>query len=544
MSLSELPMLGHWIPGNSPPAFTLAELRSSIPRIREPIHVVREGGQGRIGVAFAGELKPTNGAGAPPPPSYTWMATLPAIYPEWLGDQSFLRVHRVRFPYISGEMANGIATADMVLAMARHGMLGFFGSAGLPLNRLEQGLEKIQTQLGLEGASWGSNLIHSPNEPEMEEAVVNLYLRRKVRRVSASAFMNLTPAVVRYACAGLHEDQTGSIQRKNHVFAKISRTEVARHFMSPAPPEILRSLVSSGQLTTEEARLAARVPVAEDFTVEADSGGHTDNQALTALFPTILALKHEMMAHQSYRRPIRVGAAGGLGTPSALAASFSLGAAYVLTGSINQSAVESGLSDAGKALLAQASTSDVTMAPSADMFELGVRVQVLRRGTMYGARAQRLYDLYIAYPSLEAIPAETTARLEKEVFRAPLAEVWAETRSYFKQRNSREIEVAERDPKYRMALVFRWYLGQSSRWAIAGDESRRLDFQMWCGPAMGAFNNWVAGSFLSDLANRTVTQIALNLLEGAAVILRVQQLRSYGVPIPDQAFDFRPRPLT
>ena len=39
--------------------------------------------------------------------------------------------------------------------------------------------------------------------------------------------------------------------------------------------------------------------------------------------------------------------------------------------------VESGLSDDGKEMLAEADIADVTMAPAADMFELGVKVQVL-----------------------------------------------------------------------------------------------------------------------------------------------------------------------
>jgi len=94
-----------------------------------------------------------------------------------------------------------------------------------------------------------------------------------------------------------------------------------------------------------------------------------------------------------------------------------------------------------------------------------------------------------------------------------------------------------------MALVFRWYLGLSSRWAIAGDASRRADYQIWCGPAMGAFNAWVKGSFLEPAANRNVPQIALNLLEGAAAVTRAQQLRSAGVPVPNEAFRFAPRPL-
>jgi hypothetical protein len=48
---------------------------------------------------------------------------------------------------------------------------------------------------------------------------------------------------------------------------------------------------------------------------------------------------------------------------------------------------------------------------------------------------------------------------------------------------------------------------------------------------MGAFNSWVKGSFLEDPAQpATVAQIARNLLEGAAVVTRAQQLRTYGAP--------------
>jgi hypothetical protein len=60
---------------------------------------------------------------------------------------------------------------------------------------------------------------------------------------------------------------------------------------------------------------------------------------------------------------------------------------------------------------------------------------------------------------------------------------------------------------------------------------------------MGAFNQWTAGSFLAEPAARSVVQVALNLMEGAAVVTRAQQLRSYGVPVPSAGFDFRPRPL-
>jgi PfaD family protein len=527
--------VGVWRPGTEAAAFSPEELQRAALRFRESAHVVREGSHGRVGVAFAGEPS-SEGMGFP------LLASLPPLYPEWLGDRTFGEAHGVRFPYATGPMANGIATTRMVIEMARAGMLGFFGSAGLPPARVEAALDELERELGHE-RSWGINLIHSPNEPDLEEALCDLYLKRGVARVDASAFMNLTPAIVRYAASGLRADGDGRVLRRHHVFAKISRPEVAQRFLSPAPGDVLDALVARGALRPEEARLAAKVPLAEDVTVESDSGGHTDNRPLGSLFPAIAVLRDRLVKQHGYSRPVRLGAAGGLGTPASVASAFALGAAYVMTGTVNQGAVESGLSEAGRKMLADAGLADVIMAPAADMFELGVKVQVLRRGSLFAQRALRLYELYVGHDSLEAIPEPERVKLEKEILRAPWTQVWEETRAFFEQRDPRENARAEREPKHKMALVFRSYLGRSSKWAIAGDADRRLDYQIWCGPAMGAFNDWARGSFLEAPENRTVVQIARNFLEGAAAITRAQQLRTYGAPMPAAAFDYTPRRL-
>lgn len=495
---------------------------------------------GRVGAAFGGRI--AIGAGADADAGLRVSGVLPALWPEHLGDRSFAEAHGCRFPYVVGEMANGIATARMVVAAHAHGLLGFFGAAGLPPSKITLALDEIERGCG-RSTAWGANLIHSPHEPDLEDAVVDLFLARNVTKVSASAYMDLTPMVVRYATTGLRVVD-GRVVRRNRVFAKISRPEVARRFLEPAPRAMLDGLVASGKLSADEARIAARVPVATDITVEADSGGHTDNQALPAVFPTVARLRDDVVKARGYEEPIRVGAAGGLGTPGAVAAAFAMGAAYVLTGSVNQSAVESGLSAQGKALLAKAALGDVMMAPAADMFEMGVKVQVLKRGSMFAVRAHKLYELYRAHASLEAIPADEKARLERDILRASVDEMWAATRAFFEKRDPREIAKAEASPKHKMALVFRAYLGQASKWAIAGDDARALDFQIWCGPAMGAFNAWVAGSFLEPLEARTVGQIGLNLLEGAAVVTRAQQLRTFGAAVPESAFSFVPRPLS
>lgn len=523
------------------PRFASADLLAAVEQPRAPLIVLRHPETGAVGVQIAAMDDPTatrarGNAGL--------IGALPALYPEWLGDRSFQEAHGTRFAYVTGAMANGIATADLVVQAARHGFLGFFGAAGLDPERIEAELHAIRTALDPEGLPWGSNLIHNPAEPDQEAAVADLYIRSGVRRVSAAAYMRLTLPLVRYAATGLHVDAQGQIGRTHYVFAKISHPSVAKHFLAPAPAAMLRALVDAGQLSAEEARLAAHVPVAEDITVESDSGGHTDNRPLLSLFPTIASLRDEHVARHGYTRPIRVGAAGGLGTPDAVASAFALGAAFVLTGSVNQACVESGLAATGREMLAKADLADVVMAPAADMFEMGVEVQVLQRGTLFASRAAKLYHLYRRYPSLDAIPEPERTSVEQKILRQRFDEAWSSTRAYWNARDAREVQKAEADPKHRMALVFRAYLGQSSRWAIAGDARRAADFQIWCGPAMGAFNRWVRGSFLEAPEARTVGQVGLNLLEGAASVARASQLRALGVAMPSAAFSFRPRPLS
>jgi PfaD family protein len=426
-------------------------------------------------------------------------------------------------------MANGIASVELVEAMARGGMLGFFGAAGLGKDRVEAALNRLQTEIP--GLPFGVNLIHSPNEPSLEDAVARMFIQRGLRLIEASAYLRLTLPVVRFRVAGIHRDATGQIVTPNRIMAKVSRVEVATQFFSPPPAEMLNELVRTGELTAEQAALAAQIPVAQDVTAEADSAGHTDNRPLVTLLPTLLALRDRLQAQFGYAQPLRVGAAGGLATPAGLAAAFAMGAAYVVTGSVNQACVESGSCDAVRKMLAQAEQADTAMAPAADMFEMGVKLQVLKRGTMFPMRAAKLWELFRAYPSLDAIPDADRAQLEKQFFRATLAETWASTRAFWLTRDPAQVERAERDAKHKMALVFRSYLGLSSRWANAGEPSRVLDYQVWCGPAMGAFNEWTRGTFLAAPENRRAETVALNLLYGAAKHLRAVALRVQGTAL-------------
>lgn len=488
-------------------------------RINQPLFVVEKSGNtvllpgaGGMDSLTAENLLPFSGMVAATP-----LASL--------GSAEFCRDHGLLYPYVGGSMAKGISSVEMAKAFGEAGMLGFFGAAGLPLSEVEKAIDSLSAG----SFPFGCNLIHSPQEPDLERALVDLFIRRGIKLIEASAFLALTLPVVRYRTHGIYRAADGQIVTPNRIIAKISREEVAARFFAPPPEKYLRSLVESGELSAEQAEWAAQIPMAQDVTAEADSGGHTDNRPALALLPTILSQKARFQAQYNYAQRLRVGLGGGIATPSSAAAALSMGADYLVTGSINQACVESGTCDEVRQLLAEVRQADVTMAPSGDMFEMGVNVQVIKRGTMFSMRAAKLYELYRACSSVDDIPAEERAKLEKTVFRAPLTEIWEATRSFFAERDPRQLERAASDPKHQLALVFRWYLGQSPVWASRGEASRRIDYQIWCGPAMGAFNEWSKGSFLENVEKRQVVPVALNLLFGAAVIMRANQLAMQGV---------------
>ncbi len=526
---------GWWLPASPEDLSQDQGMVAAMRQLREPLFVVK----------MNGTVLPVSGGhaylcgDAAPADAHPLLGFAPPCLPEQLGDPGFCAELGIRYPYLGGSMAKGISSVPLAEELGRAGMMGFFGAAGLPLKSVETALDRLASS----GLPYGVNLIHSPHEPELETALAELYIRKEVRLVEASAFLALTLPLVRYRVHGIHEDADGGIVTPNRIIAKVSREELAERFFSPPPEKFLKVLVAEGSITVRQAELAGRIPMAQEVTAEADSGGHTDNRPALALFPTILSLARRMQNAHGYDLRLRVGLAGGIGTPAAAAAAFAMGAAYIMAGSVHQACVESGTSDTVREMLAVTRQADVTMAPAADMFEMGVTVQVLKRGTMFPMRAAKLYDLYRSCAALDEIPGVEREKLERSLFLAPLEQIWQETRSYFLRRDPRQVARAERDPRHLMALVFRWYLGQGAHWAKEGESSRRMDYQIWCGPAMGAFNEWAAGSFLESPARRRVAAVALNILFGAALLARATSLRRQGIGLPPELFRAEPLPI-
>jgi PfaD family protein len=501
--------------------------------IHQPIYIVSN--QDRIGATNKGHFYQASSTESS---SVIGITSAPPMPIENLGDPDFLTTHNTRFAYYVGSMAHGISSTDMITALGKQGILGSFGAGGMDPIRVEDAIHRIQAALPNE--PYAFNLIFNLFEPIIERKAVELYLKYGITTVEASAFLDLTPNLVHYRVAGLKQNSKGEIEIRNKVIAKLSRKEVATKFMEPAPLDILKQLVSEKRITESQANMAQNIPIADDITVEADSGGHTDNRPLVCLVPTIVALRDELQAKFGYKNIIRVGAAGGIGTSASALAAFSLGAAYIVTGSINQSCIESGTSEHTRKLLAQADMADMIMAPSSDMFEMGVKVQLLKRGTLFPMRAQKLFDLYKRHASIEEIPEVERQKLERMIFKRDFGTVWEETKNYFSERDPRPLKRAQNDPKYKMALIFRWYLGLSTHWSNSGEKGREMDYQIWCGPSMGTFNDWTRGTYMEECKNRKVVDVALQILTGCAYQYRVHLLKYQGLHINPGLSNYSP----
>ncbi|WP_018722428.1 PfaD family polyunsaturated fatty acid/polyketide biosynthesis protein [Salinispora fenicalii] len=434
-----------------------------------------------------------------------------------LGSADFRHAHQVRYAYVAGSMYKAVASEDMVIRMARAGMLAYFGAGGLSPERIAAAVRRIRQEAP--DRPFGLNLLASNENPVGEMATVDALLQQGVQRVEAASFIRPTPALVRYRVAGIHRDRGGRVVVPHHVMAKVSRPEVTEAFLAPPPQDVLRRLVTDGHLTAEEAALGAQIPMVDDLCAEADSGGHTDQRPLVTLLPDTLRMRAEATRRNPAVGRIRVGAAGGLGSPAAVAAAFVMGADFVLTGSVNQCTVEAGTSEPVKDMLQHASVHDMTIVPAGDMLETGTRAQVLRRGLFYPARANKLYELYQRYGSLDEIDPHTAEQVQRKYYRRSFDEVWDETAAYHARSNPAALERARTDPKFKMLLVFKAYFVRSIRLAMSGSDESRVDYQINCGPAMGALNGLLRGTGREDWRNRHVDDIAEFLMSGAAQLL-------------------------
>lgn len=435
------------------------------------------------------------------------------ITAENLGNKEFKSDYGIKYAYVAGGIHHGISSPDFVIRMAKAGLLAYLGTGGLSITQVESAIKHIQSAAAKTEA-YGVSLICNNNHPETENSLVDLLLKYQVRNVEVLDCIQITGALLRYRLKGLTRAANGEVVCANRVLARVTHPEVATSFLSPPSERLVNKLLVENKITPQEAEFAKSIPVADDICIEANSGWHADNGTAQVLLPVVLKLRDELHLSHSYVRKPRVGSADGIGTPSAVAAAFLLGADFVLTDTLNQCSVEARLSESAKDLLEQVNVQDTDYAPAREMFELGAKVRVLKKGLLFPARANKLYELYKQHNSLDEIDERTRKQLEERYFKKSFSEVISSISS--STTNISHIAEAERNPKQKMAMVFKWYLDHGMELALRGNDGGRVDYQILCAPALGAFNHWSKGTAFEKWRNRHVDQIAESLMQGAA----------------------------
>lgn len=426
-----------------------------------------------------------------------------------LGAADFGADHGLIYPYVAGSMGYGIAGVELVTRMAQAGFLAILGTVGLSLDEVEQAVLSCKKNLG-HGIGFGLNVHHSPGLPTFQQGLVDLCLKHGVPCIELSGFDHIPAAVVNYRVQGLSHDGD-QLQRKHKVLLKTAKTETAELYMQSPPAHILDKLLATQSITTAQREWAKQVAMADDICVCADGAWKTDHTSTLVALPEILRVREQHQANTNHR--IRVGSGGGLGTPEAMATVFMLGADFVLTGSINQCTVEAKVSDQVKDLLVNVGSEDTCHVPDGELFESGAQAQVLRKGVYFPARAKKLYDLYRAKSGLEELTNQEQQQLEQHFFNRSLNAVFQEFKD---TADPTEVQKANANSKNKMAAVFRCYFKQANQMTVSAHAQQHDNSQIYCGPALGAFNHWASGGPFESWQNRHVDDIAWGLLQAAA----------------------------
>lgn len=435
-----------------------------------------------------------------------------------LGSKGFIKDYNLKYTYIIGSMCSGISGAKMLKAAADAGLLAIAGTEKMTYKQIEELIKEVQQSTDKK-ASTGFNLCYDILRSKREKEISELYLKYGVTIIEATGYSTITKPLVKYRLTGLKKNMQGEVVAKNHIIAKVSRSEIAECFMSPAPKRIVDVLLRDGEITEEEAALSQLLPMSYDICVEADCGGYTDCANLFSVLPAIKSLSEQVMKKYSYNKKIRVGASGGIGTAQSAASAYLMGADFIMTGSINQCTVESQTSDMAKEMMSVINVQDTGYINAWEEYDSDKKIQVLKRGTLFKARADKLYSIYQNTDGVDFIDEKTKTQIETRYFKKTFEDVFEEIKQDNNLQNEQILE-AETKPKMKLKLILKWYYEKSLQWAIQGDMERQSDFQIMCGAALGSFNQWVKGTELEDWRNRTVASVADKIMNSAAEYLQ------------------------
>lgn len=413
----------------------------------------------------------------------------------------------LKYPYLAGGMERGISSKEMVVKCGKDNILSFLGTKRMDIEKVKQSIIYIKERLS-KGEPFGVNITYDSFDTELAPKVIDLCLEYNVKNVEVSGYYDIPNYIIRYKLKNIKQEKNKVIC-DNKVFLKVDRLSDIDRWIGTISEKVLNSLLEDNFITNEEKMLSKCISIIDALTIKCEVGGNQNRNDILNTLPMAIKIRDSQVKEHSYDNNIYVGASGNIGTPEAVAIAFILGADYVVTGSINQCSVEADCSDSIKDLLQQARIEDTIYVPDAEKFEIGGKVQVLKRGVMFPSRANKLYELYKYYDSYYQIDEKSRKHIEKNYFMKTFNEYYEECK---KSLSSEKIDIIEKDEKKKMALVFKTYLMEAALYGQKGIEEQRMNFEIYCSPALGAFNEYCKGGELDNWRKRSVTKIAEALM--------------------------------
>lgn len=421
-----------------------------------------------------------------------------------LGSLSFKEEYQTDIAYAAGGIRDGISSVSMIKKLADSNILGFLGTKGLDIHKIKGLLESAFNMV--EHEKIGVHVACDVLKPENNNQQLKLMIDKDIRRLQISGYQKPDEWIYEYRIRNIQYSEKHKVESPYKLLVCVNNLKAAEEFLKPIKKDYIKKLIELKKLTQIEAEMADSLPVCDDICIENTGMGAGGFGWISS----IKKLNERIGQSSSLRKEVRVGICGGIGNPQMLALAFFAGADFIMTDTINQCTVEAETSAHVKDLLQSAKENDFTFAPADDLFEFGERISVLKRGTLYPARAQKVYDIYSKYASVEEISKADTKLLTEKYFGIKLSEMY---QRIMKTVSEEERKLISEQPKYKLGLIMKGYLQECFHQAQAGEKESEINYGIAVERDMADINRWLQGTDIEHWDRRSIDVIAKRIME-------------------------------
>lgn len=423
-----------------------------------------------------------------------------------LGSRSFKEEYETSYAYVVGGIRDGISSVTMMKSLEKGNILGFLGTKGLSLQETQQIIESALREVKQD--KLGVHITCDVLQPEYSDEKLQLIIKYNINRLQISGFQKPTEKLYEYRIHNIRQRENAS----DKLLVCVNNRKATEEFMKPIPKYFIQMQMQLGNIDSKEAEFLSKIPLCDDICIENDGLGVNHFGWISSF----KKLNHDMSESYGMKKRVRIGICGNIGNPQMLAVAFFSGADFVMTSTINQCTLEADTSERVKELLQEAKENDFLFAPTDNLFEFGEKKSILKKGTLYAVRAQKVYDIYLKYSSLEEIPDEQEELLEY-YFGISLEQMY---QSIVRRVSNREKILIGEQPKYKLGVVLKEYLQLCFIQVKIGEKDWEINYGIEVGSELADMNRWLEGTDLETWKQRKVTIIAKRMMDEGADLLK------------------------